>query len=119
MGDNLQSDNDDLIQCHAVLSSQEMLSQKKIIRLILNNPMTINELYKALPNFDERNIAPLVTQLKKEGYVFIVGKKPSRLRCGIRRKHDIYSSLEIHRPKDRTSSIKLLDSIFGVKRKVR
>lgn len=88
---------------------------------MLTNPMTINELYQALPAIDEKNIAPLVTQLKKEGHVFIIGKKASKLRCGIKRKHDIYSSLEEHRiehehrKKDISASIRILNNIFGVK----
>jgi DNA-directed RNA polymerase sigma subunit (sigma70/sigma32) len=103
------------VKCVA-FCAEEMLSQKKMIRLALNTPMTINELYEMFPFISEQNIAPLVAQLKQEELVFVTGKKLSKLKCGINRHQDIYSSREEHRPKDYSDSIALLNSIFGVGR---
>lgn len=91
-----------------------LLSQKRMIRLALNSPMTINELYEMFPHISEQNIAPLVAQLKNEGHVFVIGRRLSKLKCGINRHQDVYSSLEEHRPKDISDTIALLNNIFGI-----
>jgi hypothetical protein len=96
--------------------SEEQLSQKKMMRVALRTPMTINELYLMFPHISEQNIAPLVAQLKQENKVFTIGRKLSSLKCGINRHQDIYSSLEEHRPKDFSDNIALLNSILGVGR---
>ncbi len=95
-------------------AGEESLSQKKMMLLALRTPMTINELYELFPVISEQNIAPLVAQLRQEGKVFVIGRRLSKLKCGISRRQCIYSSLEEHKEKDYSDSIQLLQSIFGV-----
>lgn len=93
--------------------SESPLSQKKIIHMALMVPMTINELYRALPTVSEQNIAPLVAQLVQENKAWVVGRRKAMVSCGIERMQNIYSCRDEDRPRDNSESIALLDSIFG------
>lgn len=95
---------------------EERKSQKQQIVDALNNPMTINELYRALPHISPNNIAPLVTYLAHEGKIIKMDEKMDTTEKGIERKQVVWSARPEHVMKF-GDSIVILNNIFGVKQR--
>lgn len=96
--------------------SRREKSQRMRIIEALKTPMTINELYRALPDISPKNIAPLVTGLYHRDMVNKIGLKMDTTEQGIQREQVIWSSLPEHLQAARVAdSIVILSRCFGVK----
>lgn len=96
--------------------SRREKSQRMQIIEALKTPMTINELYRALPDISPKNIAPLVTGLYHREMVNKIGVKMDTTEQGINREQVIWSSLPEHLQAARVAeSMVILSRCFGVK----
>lgn len=86
-------------------------TQRDQILKALQEPMTINQLYRKLPHISPENIAPLVRYLNLDERVFAIGKKADLTLKGLLRNQVIWSSRPEHKPCNDAMSI--MNRIFG------
>lgn len=93
-----------------------MKTQAERILDALKEPMTINELYSALPDITPAVIAPLVTKMKSDEMVFVVGEKRSKTASGVNRMQKVWSSRPEDKPEDKMGdAFTVLYQVFNIK----
>lgn len=90
-------------------------TQSERVLIALQSPMTINELYQALPDISPDNIAPLVANHRIKGRVNPVGERRSHTATGVYKNQTVWSARQEDKPKDLTASFAMLDRIFGIR----
>lgn len=81
------------------LTEIEYKTQRDQVIAALKTPMTIIELYEALPGISHEVIAPIVTNLYTDRFVFRIGSKEQKWKNTMKQ-HYIFSSREEDRKKD-------------------
>ncbi|ROH87990.1 hypothetical protein ED236_00410 [Pseudomethylobacillus aquaticus] len=88
-------------------------THSRIIVTCLQNPCTINELYRRLPEISPEIIAPLVANMHRDGKIFAIGSRVAPTSQGINRRQTVWSSRNVDKPQDKmTISFAHLASVF-------
>ena len=86
-------------------------TQRDQIIEALHKPMTINQLYRALPHISPENIAPLVRYLYVDEKVYAIGKLSDLTEKGLMRNQIVWSSNPEHKPNN--DAISIMTKFFG------